>query len=202
MKTLTVTQLAELNDVNVWEGGENKRIYLNDGIYELIGLEIKRYKSGSVSSAKLDGEDISNSKAKKIIAACHGAYYDCNTEELVCEESIKSMMTVEIVEDQEEVEETETETETVNNGDHVYYENKEGKLEKVRVTISSEKIYLENNDILNKKLERIGNNFFNIESQSERIYHIETTEIKSKFDAQSSLDDNEELMAAIFGKRA
>ncbi len=52
----------------LWERGDKRRIYFND-LASLYGLEVDFYNTGNVSSAKLDGETISNSAARKILGA-------------------------------------------------------------------------------------------------------------------------------------
>jgi hypothetical protein len=64
-----------------WEGGQHRRVYFND-LDELYGLECEYYNSGNISSARLHGESISNSKARKIAGRLSaGMYYDLNTGE-------------------------------------------------------------------------------------------------------------------------
>lgn len=56
---------------NLWEhpGTGQKRWYLNaDTIADLSGLDVEYYKSGNVSKATLDGERISNSEARGMLA--------------------------------------------------------------------------------------------------------------------------------------
>lgn len=67
--TITAQQILALGG-REWTGRNGQqRIYLNNW-YELAGLEISRYKgSGSISSAKLNGEWISNNKASLLLAA-------------------------------------------------------------------------------------------------------------------------------------
>lgn len=53
-----------------WQSGSKHRIYVNEGMMlDLFGLEVETYKTGSIQSATLNGESISNSKAGKIVAA-------------------------------------------------------------------------------------------------------------------------------------
>lgn len=64
-----------------WEKNGMHRIYFNDlpGWY---GLQYERYNSGNVSSATLDGEHISNSKATGILSDLLALkiWYDVTTE--------------------------------------------------------------------------------------------------------------------------
>lgn len=59
---------------NEWKKDGKHRIYFND-LNDLIGLEVYYYKSGNVSSAKLNGESISNSEARRIMSALGGSFY-------------------------------------------------------------------------------------------------------------------------------
>lgn len=59
-----------------WTKYGKDRIYLNNLLKEKSGLEIDRYNSGNISSAKLNGEKISNSAAGRILNCMEGSYYD------------------------------------------------------------------------------------------------------------------------------
>lgn len=56
------------------------RLYINP---EYLGLELTRYKSGNISSAKFNGETISNSEARRIEGT--KCYVDVATKEVVCD---------------------------------------------------------------------------------------------------------------------
>lgn len=60
-----------------WRVDNYHRFYFND-LHTLIGLQCERYKSGSLKSCVLDGEHISNSKARKLIDSLDRAkvWYD------------------------------------------------------------------------------------------------------------------------------
>lgn len=63
----TAEKLEELG-IDAWECGDMKRYYINDENLEAVfGLEIDRYKSGNIFSARLNGEVISNNCASKLI---------------------------------------------------------------------------------------------------------------------------------------
>lgn len=49
----------------LWEKGDKSRVYFNN-LRELAGLELSFYGTGNVSYAKLDGEKISNRRAKAL----------------------------------------------------------------------------------------------------------------------------------------
>lgn len=68
--------------MSVWVGGSNRRIYINlEHLESVFGLSCSTYKSGSIKSATLNGEAISNSKATKMALSKH--YYDCNAQKFV-----------------------------------------------------------------------------------------------------------------------
>ena len=73
---------AEKLGATVWEKGANKRLYFNTAAEKIIGLEYSRYKSGNISSATLKGEVISNSEARRYLAAIDGTYADLKTGEI------------------------------------------------------------------------------------------------------------------------
>lgn len=67
----TVEQLEKAGG-KLWEKGEMRRVYFNATELERhFGLEIHTYNTGNISSAKLDGEKISNSQASKHANALH-----------------------------------------------------------------------------------------------------------------------------------
>lgn len=55
----------------VWVGGKHKRLYLNA---KALGLKCDYYHTGNISRAWVNGEDISNCEARRILGA--GAYID------------------------------------------------------------------------------------------------------------------------------
>ena len=65
-----------------WTKGDHDRLYLNAAANEIVGLEIEYYKSGSISSATLKGESISNNRAGKISDIICSAYIDLTTGKL------------------------------------------------------------------------------------------------------------------------
>ena len=59
-----------------------ERLYLDqEKAAAFIGLDIRRYKSGSIKSATLEGETISNSTADRIIHSMARAYFDVTTRQ-------------------------------------------------------------------------------------------------------------------------
>lgn len=74
----TAEKLEDLG-IAAWERDGMKRYYINDDQLEAVfGLSVGRYKTGNISSASLNGEGISNSKAYKLIG--RGIWYDANTD--------------------------------------------------------------------------------------------------------------------------
>lgn len=59
---------------NRWTKGNNDRIYVKDLIDTVGGLQVETYKSGSISSATLNGETISNSEAGRIYRSIGNPY--------------------------------------------------------------------------------------------------------------------------------
>lgn len=75
----TLEQLVNAGG-NEWRNGDKNRVYFNN-LSDLYGLEILRYNSGSVMSAKLDGRKISNSAGAAISGELNRGklYYDMTT---------------------------------------------------------------------------------------------------------------------------
>lgn len=70
-----------------WTKYGKDRIYLRDFLKENSGLEIERYNSGNISSAKLNGEKISNSMAGILLNCIDKAYYDIEKDSFYTGES-------------------------------------------------------------------------------------------------------------------
>jgi len=66
----------------LWEKHGHRRIYFNEpDMMETIGLEVSRYNSGRISSARHDGCTISNREANRIIARLpKKLWYDLNVQ--------------------------------------------------------------------------------------------------------------------------
>ena len=73
-----ITRLVEAGGKE-WTGGTNHRVYFKPE--RILGLEIEKYKSGSLRNVTLAGERVSNSKAGKIINS--KLYVDVTTGEVV-----------------------------------------------------------------------------------------------------------------------
>lgn len=67
---------------NRWTKYDRDRLYLQKILPEMIGLEIDRYNSGNISSAKINGEKISNSSAGRYLAGMEKTYYDIKNKKL------------------------------------------------------------------------------------------------------------------------
>lgn len=70
------------------------RLYIKP---EYLGLELTRYKSGNISSAKFNGEAISNSEARRIEGT--KCYVDVATKEVVCDRKDLKQVAQEVVDD-------------------------------------------------------------------------------------------------------
>lgn len=70
------------------------RLYIKP---EYLGLELTRYKSGNISSAKFNGETISNSEARRIEST--KCYVDVATKEVVCDREDLKQAAQEVVDD-------------------------------------------------------------------------------------------------------
>tara|TARA_R100001015_G_C4621950_1_gene179269 strand:+ start:1097 stop:1393 length:297 start_codon:yes stop_codon:yes gene_type:complete len=81
INTETVQKLLEDGSHNLWENYNKRRLYLD--WTKLVNLEIDRYNTGNISSAFLEGEKISNSKAYKYLQG--KAFIDLNTNKLECQ---------------------------------------------------------------------------------------------------------------------
>ena len=62
----------------IWIGGSHKRLYLNA---KALGLKCDYYHTGNISRAWVNGEDISNCEARRILNA--GAYIDLVSGEVI-----------------------------------------------------------------------------------------------------------------------
>lgn len=66
MSTYTETQIRNIGG-NLWERSGHRRVYLDDWA-TLAGINVTHYNSGSISYAEFDGEQLSNSKAYKLLS--------------------------------------------------------------------------------------------------------------------------------------
>lgn len=63
----TIEQLTKAGGKE-WQKDTMHRVYFND-LQTRIGLKLDHYNTGNISSAKLDGQEISNSAARKLCDA-------------------------------------------------------------------------------------------------------------------------------------
>ena len=77
----TIQKLLEDDAHNLWEKYNKKRLYLD--FAKIINLQVDRYNTGNISSAYLEGEKISNSKAYKYIQG--KAFIDLTNNKLECQ---------------------------------------------------------------------------------------------------------------------
>ena len=81
IESTIIQNLIEDESNNLWEKYNKRRLYLD--FAKIINLEVNRYNTGNISSAFLDGEKISNSKAYKYLQG--KAFIDLNTNTLECQ---------------------------------------------------------------------------------------------------------------------
>lgn len=153
---------------NEWHKGSYNRLYLNEAVDTLIGLETESYKSGNIKSAWLKGNEISNAEARRIIERTCKAYVDLDTMELVTinellmtaveekEAKIAAEEAEEEVEDEAEVEETAEEATANENA-----ENGECTFERVQGE-NGRSGYLCSNG---KQIERLGPGEYAVDGQ-------------------------------------
>ena len=68
MNIITPEQIAVLKTLGTeWEAHGKHRIYFND-LAEYVGLDCDYYNTGNVSSARLNGEKISNTRASAMLS--------------------------------------------------------------------------------------------------------------------------------------
>lgn len=96
MKT-TASVLIE-NGGREWKKGNYHRIYFDiSTMSELYGLKYSTYGTGSISSAYLNGDKISNSEAYRIISSLRDIYYDVLTEKFNTPNNSHCMKIVDIL---------------------------------------------------------------------------------------------------------
>lgn len=72
----TVEQLQAAGG-KLWEKNGMRRVYFNS-MQDRIGLSVTRYGTGNISNASLNGESISNCRAREIVYSCGSSkiWYD------------------------------------------------------------------------------------------------------------------------------
>ena len=85
-----INKLEEIGG-NRWQRFGKDRVYLSSAIPKLINLEIERYKTGNISSAKIDNVEISNSEGGRILEYIDKIYYDVEIDKLVIQNKKSSM---------------------------------------------------------------------------------------------------------------
>jgi hypothetical protein len=82
MTNLTKATIKKLEEMGAtfWEKGDMRRLYLNEAGEKMVGLTYTTYNSGSISSAKLGGEEITNAHAGRVLSVLSELYYDMIAE--------------------------------------------------------------------------------------------------------------------------
>ena len=83
-----IQELMKDKSHNLWEKYNKRRLYLD--FAKIINLQVDRYNTGNISSAYLEGEKISNSKASKYLQG--KAFIDLNTNVLECQHMNSEMI--------------------------------------------------------------------------------------------------------------
>lgn len=78
---LTVENLVAVGG-REWKRGDKHRVYFNN-LIDFLPLEVEHYKSGRISWAAWEGEEISNRQALLILESVENVYYDVNEEKFV-----------------------------------------------------------------------------------------------------------------------
>lgn len=97
VRTMDETKLMTIG--KLWEKNGMKRFYFNN-LLDLYGLEITRYGTGKISSARLNGQKISNTQATKLInkMALGKFWYDCNAGEFKAQNIPEDMVSAMVAE--------------------------------------------------------------------------------------------------------
>lgn len=81
-QVINIEKLEEMG-AKYWEGGQYRRLYLNDLALELAGIEAEETRSGNYHYIKFNGETThTKSMGKKMIWAVNKAYINLDTMEL------------------------------------------------------------------------------------------------------------------------
>ncbi|TVL89793.1 hypothetical protein [Streptomyces sp. SAJ15] len=72
-----------------WQKNGKDRVYFN-AISQYLGLEIESYKSGNIRWAALDGEQISNAEAVRLLGSIYKVYFDAADGELYIQWDIRT----------------------------------------------------------------------------------------------------------------
>lgn len=80
---ITDKQIEALQNIGFrrWTKYGKDRLYANA---EAIGLELDYYNTGNISNAIMNGEQISNCQARKILSKIDGGYIDVATGKVCC----------------------------------------------------------------------------------------------------------------------
>ena len=95
---ITDKQLEKILSMNVgslWEKYGKRRVYIK--IEEALDIDVHYYNTGNISSACMNGETISNSKAREILSG--KCYIDLNDENNIVFSEWASNEMIELLED-------------------------------------------------------------------------------------------------------
>ena len=84
-----------MNAGKIWEKYGKRRVYIQ--IETALNIDVQYYNTGNISSASMNGEGISNSKAQKILSG--KCFIDLNDENNIVFSEWSSIELVELLED-------------------------------------------------------------------------------------------------------
>ena len=90
-----VEKILSMNAGKIWEKYGKRRVYIQ--IETALNIDVQYYNTGNISSASMNGEGISNSKAQKILSG--KCFIDLNDENNIVFSEWSSIELVELLED-------------------------------------------------------------------------------------------------------
>lgn len=90
-----VEKILSMNAGKIWEKYGKRRVYIQ--IETALNMDVQYYNTGNISSASMNGEGITNSKAQKILSG--KCYIDLNDDNNIVFSEWSSIELVELLED-------------------------------------------------------------------------------------------------------
>ncbi len=90
-----VEKILSMNAGKIWEKYGKRRVYIQ--IETALNMDVQYYNTGNISSASINGEGISNSKAQKVLSG--KCFIDLNDENNIVFSEWSSIELVELLED-------------------------------------------------------------------------------------------------------
>jgi hypothetical protein len=77
MTTYTASQITGIGGREWRKADDTLRVYINADVWApMVGLDVDHYNSGNISCATLDGQEISNGRARDILGCIDKVYWD------------------------------------------------------------------------------------------------------------------------------